>query len=112
MTAVQTVQADPCADPVLYTDVRPNFPIAFVGALSDSNNPKDCCHRCFSTNAGCLYWRFSNQVCYQYVIPNSAPALSCVTKNCRKGRPALISAPGDGATYGVGICAGAGGFGG
>ncbi|RYO39526.1 hypothetical protein AA0111_g1726 [Alternaria arborescens] len=107
-TATQTVQADPCADPVLYTSTRPDYPGSVWGVLSDSNNPKDCCYRCFGSNAGCLFWKFSNFVCTQYVIPNKMDAVSCITKSCRKGRPSLISAAGDGATYGVGICAAAG----
>lgn len=107
-TAVQTVQANPCADPVLYTSTRPDYPGSAWGVKSDSNSPKDCCQRCFGSNAGCLFWQFSNYVCTQYVIPNKSDAVSCVTKSCRKGRPALVSVAGDGTTYGVGICAASG----
>ncbi|KAL1801159.1 hypothetical protein ACET3X_001501 [Alternaria dauci] len=107
-TATETVEADPCADPVLYTSTRPDYPGSVWGVLSDSNSPKDCCYRCFGSNAGCLFWKFSNFACTQYVIPNKNDAVSCITKSCRKGRPSLVSAAGDGATYGVGICAAAG----
>ncbi|CAG5142155.1 uncharacterized protein ALTATR162_LOCUS1091 [Alternaria atra] len=107
-TATQTVQADPCADPVLYTSTRPDYPGSAWGVMSDSGSARDCCYRCFGSNAGCLFWKFSNLICTQYVIPNKNDAVSCITKSCRKGRPSLISAAGDGATYGVGICAAAG----
>ncbi|KAF2124617.1 hypothetical protein P153DRAFT_400718 [Dothidotthia symphoricarpi CBS 119687] len=104
-TSIQNIQADPCANPVLYQAIRPFYPAATVGVLSDSYSPQDCCQRCFGTNAGCLYWRYSNQACYLYVIPNAVAASSCITSSCRKGRPALVPAPGDGSTYGIGICA-------
>ncbi|KAG9187116.1 hypothetical protein G6011_04987 [Alternaria panax] len=107
-TATETVEANPCANPVLYTSTRPDYPGSAPGVMSDSDNPRDCCNRCFYSNAGCLFWKFSNNACTQYVIPNKNDAVSCITKTCRKGRPSLVSAAGDGATYGVGICAAAG----
>lgn len=103
-TALETVQADPCAAPTLYTEVRPTHPLAIVGVRSDSNTPRDCCYRCYGSNAGCLFWKWSGYVCSQYVIPYSAPATECVTGTCRRGRPALEGEVGDGATYGTGIC--------
>ncbi|KAF1972585.1 hypothetical protein BU23DRAFT_569099 [Bimuria novae-zelandiae CBS 107.79] len=100
--AVETVQANPCDNPTLFTAVRPSFPIAIAGARSDSTSPQDCCDRCFGGNVGCLFWRYANRICAQYVIPNAATAFSWVTDSCRKGRPDLLPAPGDGGTYGVG----------
>ena len=73
--------------------------------MGDSNGPEDCCDRCYYSNLGCLFWKYSNYVCSLYVIPNKMEAVGCTTSTCRKGIPQLVSAPGDGATYGVGICA-------
>jgi hypothetical protein len=73
-----------------------------------STSSKNCCSICFSNPQGCVYWRFIDGTCYNYVIPIIFAPTQCVTPMCPKGRPKLVAAgtgDGLGGTFGVGLCA-------